>query len=117
MMLGRSRRIVEIVLGSAWVGMLILLTSTTGLDRGNPLSERPTIQLIWALLITTLGGLLLAERAYYVSVYAKGINWGPFKMGIPTISRLVVTTGVFLVLLGIVIGQYAIRRLITGYGF
>lgn len=117
MMLGRSGRAVEIVLGLVWVGLLIFLMATTGPDRSNPFAGHPLMLLIWAVVIAALGGLVLAERAHYISVYYRGINRGPFKMGIPAISRLVVVTGVFLILTGIVILLFALRRVLALYGF
>lgn len=113
---GRLRQVVEVVLGLGWIGILVLLAVTQH-ETGSPVSRHPVLQIILAVLISGLGGLLLAHRAYYVSVYSRGINRGPFKMGESAIVRLVVVTGVFLVVLGIVIGQFAFRRLIILYGF
>jgi hypothetical protein len=111
MMLGRGRRLVEIVVGSIWIVMLILLIATTGPDRRNPIAEHPLVHLIWALLISAIGGLSLAERAHYVGVYQRSINRGPFRMGQAAISRLVVGTGVFLLLAGILLALISLRRL------
>ena len=117
MMLDRSRRVVEILLGSLCAGLLVFLTATTGPDRRSPFAEHPLMHLIWGVLITALGALVLAERTYYVSIYSRGINWGPFQMKMPAIFRLVVATGIFLVLIGIIIGLVALRRVVVLYGF
>jgi hypothetical protein len=111
MMLGRARRVVEIVVGSAWVILLISLIAATGPDRRNPIAEHPLILLIWALLISELGGLALAERAHYVGVYRRSINRGPFRMGQTATSWLVVGTGLFLLLAGILLVLVSVRRL------
>ena len=91
--------------------MLILLVATGGREGRSPLAENPMAHLIWALLIAALGVLLLAERAHYAGVYDRGINRGPFKMGNAAIFRLVVGTGVCLLVIGIVIGLVSLRRL------
>src|SRR5712692_843229 len=116
MMLGRSRRVVEIILGSVCAGLLIFLMATTAPDRRNPFAEHPLMPLIWGVLMVALGGLVLAERAHYVGAYSRGINWGPFKMGMPVIFRLVVATGVFLILMGIIIGLFSLRRIVALFG-
>lgn len=110
-MLGRARRSIEVAVASAWIGMLILLVATGGREGRSPLAENPIIHLIWALLIAALGVLALAERAHYVRVYERGINRGPFKMGSAAILRLVVGTGICLLVIAIVVGVVSLRRL------
>jgi hypothetical protein len=109
--------VIEVALGLVGVGLLIFLAATTGPDRRNSFAEHPLMLLTWAVVIAVLGGLILVERTHYVSVYDRGINWGPFKMGIPAISRLVVATGILLVIVAIVIALIAFRRVVTLYGF
>ena len=110
-MLGRARRSVEVAVVAGWIGMLVLLVITGGREGRSPLAENPMAHLIWALLIAALGALLLVERAHYAAVYERGINRGPFKMGNAAISRLVVGTGVGLLVIAGVIGVVTLRRL------
>jgi len=112
-MLGRARRPVELVVVAMWIGVLIVSVATSGRDGRSPLASNPLGHLILALLITEVGGLLLVERAHYVGVYERGINRGPFRMGNAAISRLVVGSGMCLVLAGMLIGALSLRRLIA----
>jgi len=112
-MLGRVRRPVEVVVVAMWIVMLIVLVATSGRNGRSPLASNPLVHLVWALLIAAAGGLLLAERAHYVGVYQRGINRGLFRMGDAAIPRLVVGTGMCLVLAGIFIGVMSLRRLVS----
>jgi hypothetical protein len=106
----RKRLIFGIVFVSAWAGMLIPAAVTTGPDRRSAFADHPVTHVVWAVLIIVLGGYLLADPGHWIRAYSSGINWGPFKMSDTAVFRLVLFTGVFLMVAGMAVGVLAVLR-------